>query len=206
MPVEPDPAVSGEFLGGRLKVSHRSVKMLAERGVIERVGPNRYPLWASIGAAFTHLRKQAAGRAASGDDDGPPDLARERALLARAQREAQDMKNDILRGGLLPVDDVEAVVGAVLDATRAKMLAIPTKLASRCVGLAGMAEARDVLTTAIHEALEELSSTEVVVVASVDRARQSTGGRAADDAFDEAAEASAEVDGQPMGRRVPPTQ
>lgn len=199
MPVDADPAVSGEELAAKLGISDRLVRQLAERAVIRRVAPNRYPLWASILSYTSHLREQAAGRAASDDEQGAPDLARERALLARAQREGHAMKNAVLRGELLPVDDVEAVVGAVLDATRAKLLALPTKLAPRCVGLEGLAEARDVLTGGVHDALDDLSATPVVVASAADRARRRIGRRAAGDTLDEAPEAAAAADGEPVG-------
>ncbi len=185
-PDEADPRVRGADLADFFGVSAETVSVLTKKGVVVRLGHGSYALRASTRAYVAHLREQAAGRAASDDEDGPPDLARERALLARAQREGQVMKNAVLRGELLPVDDVEAVVGAVLDATRAKVLALPTKLAPRCVGLEGLAQARDVLTAGVTEAYDELSSTPVVVASAVDRARRRIGRGAAGDALDEA--------------------
>lgn len=191
----PDAVVSGEFLADKLRIAYGSVNRLAKEGVIPVAGRGRFPLWACIGAYCERLREQAAGRAASDDEDGLPDLARERALLARAQREGQAMKNAVLRGELLPVDDVEAVVGAVLDATKAKVQALPTKLAPRCVGLKHLTEARDVLAAGVTEAYDELSTTPVVVASAVDRARKRIGRRAAGDTLDEAPEAPAPTDG-----------
>lgn len=198
-PDEVDPRVSGRDLADFFGVSAETVSTLTKKGVVVRLGHGSYALRASTRAYVAHLREQAAGRAASDDEDGPPDLARERALLARAQREGQAMKNAVLRGELLPVDDVEAVVGAVLDATRAKMLALPTKLAPRCVGLVGLPEARDLLTGGVHDALDELSSTPVVVASAVDRARRRIGRRAAGDTLDEADTSPAAPDGEPVG-------
>lgn len=185
-PDEADPRVSGRDLEDFFGVSAVTVSALTKKGVIVRLGHGSYALRASTRAYVAHLREQAAGRAASDDDNGPPDLARERALLARAQREGQVMKNAVLRGELLPVDDVEAVVGAVLDATRAKVLALPTKIAPRCVGLKHLTEARDVLAASVTEAYDELSTTPVVVASAVDRARRRIGRGAAGDALDEA--------------------
>jgi len=47
------------------------------------------------------LREEAAGRAAA---DGSIDLPTERALLARSQREGQDIKNAVARGTYAPID------------------------------------------------------------------------------------------------------
>ncbi len=200
-----DAVVTGEFLAAKLGISYSLVCRLAKQGVIPRAGRGDYPLWACILAYCERLREQAAGRAAGDDEGGPPDLIRERALLARAQREGQDMKNAVLRGDLLPVDDVEAVFGAVLDATRAKLLALPTKLAPRWAEATGLNAARDALTDGIHEALEELSSTPVLVVVAADRARRRSGLRAADDAPGTEDEAAAAADGEPVGGPVPAT-
>ncbi len=185
-----DAQVPGEWLAGKMRMDYATLSRLAQRGVVPRPARGRYPFYACIGDYIEHLREWKAGRAASDAGDDSPDLVRERALLARAQREGQDMKNAVLRGELLPVDDVEAVVGAVLDATRAKMQALPSKLAPRCVGLDGLAQARDILTAGVTEAYEELSNARVVA-AAVDRARQNSGRDPAGYAVDEAAEASA---------------
>ncbi len=188
--MDADPVVSTADLVDFFGVSDTTVANLTARGVLVRVGRGRYHLRASNRAYIAHLRAQASGRAPSDEDDNP-DLARERALLARTQREGQAMKNAVLRGTLLPVEDVEEVVGAVLDATRAKMQALPSKLAPRCVGLEGLAQAREVLTAGVTEAYDELSNTPVVVAAAVDRARSHAGSGDIDDALDEAPEAPA---------------
>lgn len=193
MATETDPVVATADLVDFFGVSDQTIANLTAKGVLARIGRGRYHLRASTRAYIGHLREQAAGRAAGDESDEPdaaPDLAKERALLARAQREGQEMKNAVHRGELLPVDDVEAVVGAVLDATRAKMQALPSKLAPRCVGLDGLARARDILTAGVTEAYEELSNARVVA-AAVDRARQNSGRDPAGDAVDEAPETPA---------------
>lgn len=154
-------------------------------------------------AYIRRLREQAAGRASLEDGDDKPDLVRERALLARAQREGQNMKNAVLRGELLPVDEVEDVVGALLDATRAKMLALPTRAAPQCVGVGKPETVRDLLTGMVHDALSELSHTVAIVGAVIDRARRGVGGGSLGRQLGEESEAAAAPDGEPMGGPVP---
>lgn len=64
------------------------------------------------------LREQAAGRLGEGGEGGL-DLVQERAALARAQRESQELKNAVARGEYAPVgllSDVLGVAGsAVVD-------------------------------------------------------------------------------------------
>src|SRR4051812_28982198 len=98
---------------------------LTERAVTARRGDGRVPvtpegridLNAIIRAGVAAL----SHRSGPSEEEGPPpDLTKERALLARAQRESQTMKNSVLRGELLPIEDVKSATGAVLDAVRAK--------------------------------------------------------------------------------------
>lgn len=198
-PDEADPRVSGRDLEDFFGVSAETVSVLTKKGVIVRLARGSYALRASTRAYVAHLREQAAGRAASDDEDGPPDLARERALLARAQREGQVMKNAILRGELLPIDDVEAVIGGVLDAVRARLLSLPSRLAADAVGLKSLPQAKSALSGGVHGILDELSATPVVVAAAADRARRRIGRGAAGDALDGADEGTAARNGEPVG-------
>jgi hypothetical protein len=86
----------------------------------------------------------------------------ERALVAREQWIGQRMKNAAARRLLLPRDEVTAAVQAAFARVRARLLAIPTKAAPQVVLLKTIAEVKALLTALIHEALQELSETEVV--------------------------------------------
>lgn len=203
---EVDPVVATADLVDFFGVSDQTIANLTAKGVLARIGRGRYHLRASTRAYIGHLREQAAGRAAGDESDEPdaaPDLAKERALLARAQREGQVMKNALLRGELLPVGDVEASVSAVLGSVRARLLTLPDKLSHRVVGVESFARAKEVLTGGVHEVLDEISATPVVVVAAVDRARRRIGREADGDALDGADEGSAAGVDQPMGGRAP---
>lgn len=66
-------------------------------------------------------------------------------------------------GLMLSIADVEAVVGKVLDTTRTRLLALPTRAAPLLAGKAQPTEVFAVLTRLLHDALDELAATEVVV-------------------------------------------
>ena len=183
-------------IAAHLDLSQPAVSKMLTAGTLPRPGDQTLDDYRVI--YIRHLREQAAGRSA-GDDDGEPDLVRERALLAREQRVGHALKNAVMRSELLPIEDVEEVVGAVLDAIRAKFLALPTKGAPLCVGLKTLNEARDVVTALVHDALADLAATTVIVADAADRARQRLGRRAVGDEADAEAEAAAEADGQPVG-------
>jgi hypothetical protein len=176
---------------------------VTERSVAARRGDRRLPVTPEGRVDLTAVIKagvDALGKRTGPDDeDGPPDLSRERALLARAQREGQNMKNAVLRGELLPIDDVEAVTGAALDAVRAKVLALPTRAAPECLGLAELNDAKEVLTGLVHDCLADIASCSVVVAGAVDRARRRIGRGAASDTVDQEAGTAPAADSKPVG-------
>lgn len=205
MATETDPVVATADLVDFFGVSDQTIANLTAKGVLARVGRGRYHLRASTRAYIGHLREQAAGRAAGDESDEPdaaPDLARERALLARVQREGHAMKNAVFRGELISVEDAGAAIGAVIAASRAKLLGLPTRFAPSCIGLTDLVQAREVLTEGTHEALNELADTAVVIEAATTRARHRIGRQdAADaaDALDESVAPAPEADGQFLG-------
>lgn len=162
----PTQAAFGSVVG----ISQQAVSSLVERGVFSA----GMPFGEMLLAYCSHLREQAAGRAAAGDLD----LAAERAALARVQRERIELQNAVTRGELAPVVAIEEVlakagsrVGAILD------------------GIPGMVRRR----------VPTLSATDVDAIAeTVAKARNAVAGlRLADldDAEDEEAQpAESEVD------------
>lgn len=147
--------VTGLDLALLLGVSTRSVTEFALRGIIVRHGRNRFALAESIQTYCEHIRVVAAGR--GGEDAQALSLARAR--LATEQADNLEMKNARERGELLPRSDVHLSVTEAFTRVRAKLLAMPSKLAPLAFGLGSIAEVRDAVTKAIHEALAELSGT-----------------------------------------------
>jgi phage terminase Nu1 subunit (DNA packaging protein) len=98
------------------------------------------------------------------------DLNAERARLAREQADGQAMKNEVLRGKLLPAEEVVAGWQAAIGRSRALALGMPITVAPQLVLLARQhgedAEAleraaRDAMTRSLDAALLELSNTKV---------------------------------------------
>lgn len=155
-----------------LDLSQQAISALLARGVLpaasRKGGLDRD---ACRVAYIRHLREQAAGRASAAAEDEGLDLVAERARLAKEQADAQAMRNAILRGELVSAEDLETVAGAIVDAIRAKILALPTRATPLVIGLNSHAEIRDKLTDLMHEALTELVATEIVSSVE-DHARQ----------------------------------
>jgi hypothetical protein len=84
------------------------------------------------------------------------------------------MLNSQMRGEAVLTEDLEVVVGAVVDGVRAKALALPTRAAPLVLGLGSLAEVRDKLTELVHEVCGDLAASEIVP-AVTDRARRRAG-------------------------------
>ncbi|MBS1188920.1 MAG: hypothetical protein H6R10_712 [Rhodocyclaceae bacterium] len=96
------------------------------------------------------LREEAAGRAAGGDLD----LAGERALLARAQREGQEIKNEVARGTYAPIELLSDVLANASQAVVDRMDQIPAALRRVCPDLPQAA--RDAIMAEIASARNEM--------------------------------------------------
>ncbi len=90
------------------------------------------------------------------------DLVAERARLAHEQWIGQRLTNAAARRLLRPREEVTAAVQAAFSRVRARLLALPTKAAPQVVLLKTIAEVTALLTALVHEALQELSETEIV--------------------------------------------
>lgn len=100
------------------------------------------------------LREHAAGRASANEDGF--DLVAERARLAHHQANIAALDEDVKRKTLIPAERVKEKWQDMKAAARARLLALPTRLAASCVGL----EETDIERTArviVNQALDELS-------------------------------------------------
>lgn len=120
-----DIEVSTKELAGAFGVSDRTVRDLAERGVIRKAGRGRYQLLDCTKSYTGHLREVAAAR---GGEGGVLDLVQERARLAREQADGQELKNRQARKELVPAADVEREWSDILRKVRAGILAVTSRV------------------------------------------------------------------------------
>jgi hypothetical protein len=184
-----------------LGMSSRRVRELRAEGVLPGAPNDPYDLRACVRAYCSHIRP-AAGRASAGGSDSAGSLDQARIEVLNEQRDRLRMLNEQMRGDTVLAEDMESVVGAYADATRARILALPTRAAPLVLGLASLAEIRDKLTELAHEACGELAAREIVSTVH-DRARRRAGRSEGGDADIPADGAAAEADGKPMGGPVP---
>jgi hypothetical protein len=125
-------------------------------------------------------------------------LDQARIEVLNEQRDRLRMLNGQMRGDTVLAEDMEAVVGAYADATRSRILAMPTRAAPLVLGMASLAEIRDKLTEIAHEACGELAAQEIVGTV-YDRARRRAGRGASGDTDIPQDGAAAEADSQSVG-------
>ncbi|MEM1344744.1 MAG: hypothetical protein AAGI34_09220 [Pseudomonadota bacterium] len=111
-------------------------------------------------AYIRHLRAAASNRVQ--DTEEGRDLTAERTRLSKEQADRLEMENAAKRGELLDRKSVDHAVINAFTRVRARMLAVPSRLAPQVAATADPSEAFSLLEAAIQEALHELSENDVI--------------------------------------------
>ena len=94
------------------------------------------------------------------------DLTAERARFAAAQADDREMKNALARRDQITVGEFHLMMTSAFARVRAKLLALPSKMAPLVVGAKDAAEAQAMLRDVVHGALDELAATTVTGVSA----------------------------------------
>lgn len=133
--------------GALVGVSQQSVSAFMADGVLPTGGT-----WGELLSAYCkRLREVAAGRL--GDSLGSLDLVQERAGLARAQRESQELKNAVARGEYAPIGVLADVLGMAASAVVDRMDQFEGLLSKTCPDLPE--EARTIVLSVMASARNE---------------------------------------------------
>lgn len=106
-------------------------------------------------AVFKWLVQQETGR-----PDGSLDATQERALLDNARRREIELRLQEREGVLIPADVVEQEWVRLVHAFRAKMLALPSRVAPLVAREHDVGKIAGLIESLVHAALEELSNDE----------------------------------------------
>lgn len=113
--------VEGQQLASLFDVDIRHVREMGERGILVRVGRNRYDFVRSVRGYVKHFRELAAGHKSSTGLDNQS----ENALFTRERRRKLQLDGDTAAAKLIPVDLVEAVMVDHIKSVRAVVLGWP---------------------------------------------------------------------------------
>ena len=138
-------------------VALNTVKAWVRRGcpVVARGGRGRE--WQFDTAAVAQWREEQAAAAAVGDTSAIDlEEARRRKEAALAAMAELDLAKR--RGEVVEIEAIADIVGEEYTRLRARLLAIPVKLAPLMEAASNLAERREIISSAISECLAELSA------------------------------------------------
>lgn len=155
--------VDGATLAALTSITTRTVRDLESRGIVVKVGRDRYDLTISLQSYTSHLRRMAANWTEGAAPPPSEESAKlsgayERARLNKAKADAEELKNAAMRRELLKATDVEREWSTVLRGLRSRILATPARVRQRLAHLsAGDIAAID---EELRRALEEVVHSE----------------------------------------------
>ena len=151
--------VSSKTLEALFGVKDRTIRDLAERGIIKRDSHGRYLFWDSARSYITALKVANAGKTNQNVDDKGKniDLDEEKAQHEHIKRQITEIELQLIKGQVHKAEDVEAVMTDMFTKFRSKMTALPAKMARKLEGKSKV-EIQKILKTEIDNALVELAS------------------------------------------------
>lgn len=123
---EPDRLVSAVVLGDWLGITADHTRKLARDGKLPRDPSGSFPLKAAVKAYCLTMREGARGRPLA-----DPGLAGEKERLTRENADKVALQNAKARGDLIPATAVRAAWLEVVTDLRARLLAVPSRVAAR---------------------------------------------------------------------------
>lgn len=146
--------VSSSVLAKAFGLTDRRIRMLAEEGVIKRVGHGRYNFVESVQNYIVYLRTNTELKESK--TDLKVDYDNEHALLEKAKREKAELELKVMRGELHLAEDVEQVMNDMLANFRGKILSMPSKLSPMLVARDNVNNIQDIIERNCFEVLDEL--------------------------------------------------
>lgn len=150
--------VSSKVLESLFGVKDRTIRDLADKGIIKRDSHGKYLFWNSAKNYITALKVSNAGKnTKTEDNESDLDLDTEKALHEHVKRQITDIKLQLIKGQVHKAEDVEAVMTNMFAKFKSKMIALPSKLAKKLEGKS-RTEIQKILKKEIDNALVELAA------------------------------------------------
>ena len=182
--------VPPSFLAKLFGVTTRRVQQLAQEGVIPPSEKGEYQLIGSVKGYVAFLQNALNAHGGSTSEE----LAHARLRYEKARAEKEEIEVAKLIGAVVLADDVEQIWNAAAFNWRAKILALPDKIALRTLGAADRVEIEETVTGLIEKTLGEISLYGSLDKNSEPKKTRRTGGKRR-----AKPKAAAEADGEPVG-------
>lgn len=151
-----DILVTSKVLEALFCVKDRTIRYLADNGIVKRDSHGKYLLMESAKSYIMALKVNNAGKIRTDDKEEELDLDTEKALHEHTKRQITEIKLQLIKGQVHKAEDVEAVMTDMFEQFRSKMTALPAKLARKLEGK-GRTEIQRILQKEINNALAELA-------------------------------------------------
>lgn len=161
-----DTLIGTGALARLLALTPQRVNQLAAAGVIAKTGRGRY----SLGPAVRGYVGYLAGQPRMDGSSGTTDYREERTRLVSLQADLAQLQLEKERGEVVPIDRIVEGVSDCFGAARAKLLALPSKLATS-IAPDDPATAFKILSKGVREVLIELSEEAVAEIAKMEGAK-----------------------------------
>lgn len=151
--------VASKVLESLFGLKDRTIRDLADKGIVKRDSHGKYLLWNSAKGYITALKAINAGKNGikTEDDEQDLDYDREHAAHERVKRQISEIRLQLIKGQVHKAEDVERVMTDMFEKFKSKMNAIPSKMAKKLEGKSRI-EIQTILREEIDGALIELSN------------------------------------------------
>jgi phage terminase Nu1 subunit (DNA packaging protein) len=154
-PKSDSPTVEVGTLAKLFNLTAVRVQQLATDGIVIKHARGRYDLWTSIRNYIKYLQERKVNQW-SGSGEGAGDYEGHRARLTKAKADIAELDAELKKGTAHDAEAVAAVWADMIGNARAKLLSLPTTLASQLEGMS-IQERKDTIQNGVNEALRELA-------------------------------------------------
>lgn len=147
--------VGTSTLANILDVTDRRVRQLVDEGIITKVKNGSYELIPTLKKYLLYIKTKSDNKMDNSHSE--EDLLAEKTMHERAKRKIAELDLAQMQGKLHDSADIEREMTKMLAAFRAKVLAIPSKLAPQLIAQSEISVIENILETEVYNALSELS-------------------------------------------------
>ena len=159
---KPDAAltmVSVVQFAALVELTVQRVYQLCQQNILPRIVDGNLPVIAGMQAYIRYLRGFS-----NADAQSRTSFAQERARLFKARADIAELERQTRFDRLVPIEDIEASWVQLVGNFRTRIIAIPSKAATRVVGVKTPAQGLAILTEVVNEALLEISTAKLELV------------------------------------------
>lgn len=150
--------VASKVLESLFGVKDRTIRDLADKGIVKRDSHGKYLLWNSAKGYITALKAINAGKNGINTEDDEQELSydEEHAIHERYKSQITEIRLQLIKGQVHKAEDVERVMTDMFEKFKSKISAIPSKMAKKLEGKT-RTEIQTMLQEEMDAALTELS-------------------------------------------------